>query len=247
MSKSQTPPRRKGRRWQTTLGLFIVLLGGVAAIGTWLWKAEPAHWRNREVMRRISRVEDRQEAAQRLEDRLSVLMRPKTEPSGEPDVRILTASYREINAWLETELTTWLKKNKQNLPDQIQNPMVATAGRRLIIAFRFDTPELSPIVSLSFNVRTLGNPDQPQLEVKLGRVHAGRIPVPVRAVTKHLRKHESRPKVRALFEQIVAAYDGSIFDPITLVPNQKRHVVRLLEFSLGDDTIQVAVQIEPRP
>ena len=236
--------KRRGCGCQTMLLVFVVILVGAALLVVWLWLSEPEYWKNWQALRQTIRAEDRAHTADLLRQQIRAKLVPEdSKQGGTGGVRTIEATAGQLNSWLDTQLTGWLKENGRALPDQVSDVMVAIDGGKFVVAFRFKTSELGQIISLFFDVNIIGDPAQPQLQIQLSHIKAGQLPIPLQAVMNHLKKHETRPAKLALFETVLSAYQGQMFDPIMRVPENKNYLVRLLDFQLRGDLIELKTRV----
>lgn len=252
--------RRRGHH--RALILVIAVLTALLAISVWLARRNPRHWRQHQVALGMTRPQDRRQLAETFEKNLRAAISHSNSADQSPestggddvdhevnrsghngDIRQLIIHVDQINAWLETKLPTWLSQNKPSLPLNVHGLMVAIDGGKLIVAFRVSSMELDKIVSIFLDLTIIGDPKQPQLQIDIARVMAGKLPIPVDALVKHLGKHNSSVAIDE-FLQLLDVINGNKFDPIASVPGNHGHLIRLLDLDLTSDMLELEVSIE---
>ena len=103
--------------------------------------------------------------------------------------------------------------------------------------------EIDKIVSIFLDLTIIGDPKQPQLQIDIARIIAGKLPIPVDALVKHLGKHNSSVAIDE-FLQLLDVINGNKFDPIASVPGNRGHLIRLLDLDLTSDMLELKVSIE---
>jgi len=81
----------------------------------------------------------------------------------------------QINGWLAVELP---EKLPELLPPSVQQPRIALTPGRLRLAFRYDTQQVSTVVSLTLDVTLADDPHS--LAIRIREARAGWVPLPLK-------------------------------------------------------------------
>ncbi len=256
--------------WRSVVVVALLAIIGVV-VGFFLLRSEPSHWAERQQRRATVPQADRNTQAQSLEARFTALL-SYTNPTGDPGIKFLpdsastgavtgvstpgqpddglglrsiSVSTDEVNAWLETRLPEWLANQNVTLPAEVQDPMFAVRDGLVILAFRYETQRVSQVVSMSFRPELIGQDTQnPQLVFALAGVSGGKLPFPSGTLVSRLEEQASTAKNEAL-TRVADAMAGRPFEPVMPLADGKRQV-RLINYTLGDDTTELTVRLEPK-
>lgn len=249
-------PRRFGRLsingWLLVVIAVVTVAGTVAVV---LWNSEPDYWRRNEAFQQA--IPDNAtllHMATSLERRLiqgvsARLPNDHEQANGQNpdqlDPRDQDQAYpvflptAEINAWLRVKLKDWLAYKQLQLPLTITDFMIAIDPdrQRVILAFRYVTPEVKQIMSLHFEPRLL---DTGELVVRLAAVRSGMLPVPLSAITRHIDKNtpgfEADDQTRHLREFTL--------DPVIEHPGDQSRRLRLLGMDLLAEGLRLYLRSE---
>ncbi len=160
-----------------------------------------------------------------------------TQPS---DPRKITLDRDRLRAWVMTHLDAALRGAGQELPRAIANPVIDVNDGRFVLGFEYNSPEIRQVVSVYFR---LGFEDDGRARVLLDGASAGRLPIPIRSVAKHMRKNDSHPAAEAV-ATMIDQLDSYRFDPV--MPYDGQRNVRLLDARLEGESAEFTVRFEPK-
>lgn len=236
-------PRRLGCQMVLLAVVVVLLLAGAWAY--WLWRSTPAYWTRNAALLKSMDNPTLLQLADDLEKRLTAdLTDPGPDGAAEGYLnksRTISVSLAEINAWLAVKLDTWALNRGVTLPPQMKGPMLAAEGDNLVLAFQYQTPQFSQIVSAFFKLELL--PDG-QARIKIQSIHGGELPIPADSLVKRLKKFDSAGG-RAKHVQIPAPiFDGTTFSPVHEIDATRQ--IRLVGYRLRPDGADVTIRTEPR-
>lgn len=190
---------RKRPRW--VMPVLVVLL--VLVVGVYLaysqWTAVPAAFREAQERQAAIPEAERLELARQIEMRLPTQYSRRIEP-GTDGTRELSATFEELNAWLNLRLEPYLKNQGIAWPEGLGAVLVAERDGLLVLAADVDMPGLSQIVSLYFEVVEVpaadvastaedsGPPAEATLAVRVARITVGNVPLPRARLANLLRE-----------------------------------------------------------
>lgn len=232
-------------RWQAmmlvAIGLMTVACMGVL-VTYGLWRAEPAVWRDAQM--RLSRIDPEQLAldATDLEQRVVRLV---GSINGQ---QTLLISADDANAWLRTRLRDWLLNRQTDgkrpwLPQSVEAPIVSIDGRRVIVALRCASDELTQVFSAEFDVEP--QPDGSVI-VRLLTVRGGQLPLPIGTALKQAGL-ASAPWAESFRDAIDQLRRGVTIGPSIPIgdPNGDRQVT-LLNVVGGDGHLTITARTDIR-
>lgn len=244
------PPRRMG--CQIALLSFIAVLALAALLGYWAWKSEPDYWQKNQELRKRDNASLLQ-AATELDTRLLAQV-SEAGPGEDPlanigKERTIFVSTDEINSWLAAKLNDWLINQNVRIPPQVKDMMVAIDGGELVLAFRYDAPEVNQVISATVDVAADDEGDlilneQGKGTITMSDVHGGRLPLPVNWVVNLLKKNNTAEDKAEQVEKIAQLLKGVPFEPVQEIDQIRQ--VRLLGYELKDDGIEMRVRTEMR-
>jgi hypothetical protein len=202
-----------------------------------LWQVEPSFWRQARDELAGQPAHVQQQAAIELERRLVSTIASTPRPVD------LTVPLPAANAWLKTRLHVWVRHRNGSAtadpadPLPIEDAAFAIERGRVIAAFRLRSDVGRQVYSLHFQTYETDE-DQP-LRIRLARVQAGRLVVPLALVRARL-----QPTLRSLrpdhADFLRAALTGQDFDPFD--PAQRGtsgQPWRLLDVKVRDDHVDL--------
>lgn len=125
----------------------------------------------------------------------------------EVTVELTTA---ELKSWVAVKSDTWLANQGKQLPKEISQPMIDVQQGKLVVGFRFDTPELSQKVQAEMKMQPQGDGE---VFVRLEALKGGRLPVDAGMVSKHLRKQSDANKKSDAVAFLQKLEKGVTIDP----------------------------------
>ncbi len=247
--------------WRSVVIVALLAIAAVA-LGFFLLRSEPAHWQRHQQRRAATPQTQRVEQAQQLEARFTALL-SYTNPAGDPGITFVSPTAQdagvsqdglgvrriqltsdEVNAWLETRLPEWLENQGVTLPVEVKEPMFAAQNGLVILAFRYESDNVSQIVSMSFRPELVGqDQNNRQLVFALAGVQGGKLPLPSGSLVSRLETQAAEAKNEAL-KRVSDALAGRPFDPVMPMADGKR-TVRLIDFDLGEEESSLTVRLDP--
>ncbi|MEE9212741.1 MAG: hypothetical protein V3U29_08820 [Phycisphaeraceae bacterium] len=242
--------------------LCVALLCVAGGVGYWLWQSEPAYvTRTRALLQSKSHGELEQMASS-LENRIVSELTSISPTSGTGssthsnaavtatlesritgdagDVRTISVSLDEVNAWMAVKLNAWLANQHKTLPDEITEPMVAVRDDKLVLAFRYVSDRLDQVVSLDFTVELQ---DGQEATIKLLGIRGGKLPLPAGTAAKLMPKTADSDQ-QGVIEKLAKAFDGMSFDPVANIDASRK--ARVIGLALRPDGLDVTVRVESR-
>ncbi|MEQ8788756.1 MAG: hypothetical protein RIC55_20765 [Pirellulaceae bacterium] len=145
-----------------------------------------------------------------------------------------TFTDEQINGWLAVDLPD---KFPKTLPPQLKDPRVAIEPNLAHVAARYESPQLTTIVSLAVEVRLTDQPNE--LAIRIRQARAGMLPVPL---------SEWLDRVSAAAENggIPLRWIEQEGDPVAIVTvpledkHHRDHLLRLTQIDLQDGALVVA-------
>ncbi len=123
--------------------------------------------------------------------------------------RVFTS--QQINGWLAVDLP---EKFPRLLPPTIHDPRVELTPGRMQVAFRFESPRLSAVVSLLLEVHLADEPNT--LSVRIRNAQAGWIPIPLKDFLDQLSDAARQAELKLRWAQ----QDGDPVALITILPDE---------------------------
>lgn len=237
------PAKRKRRRHlviQLALLAIILalLLAGLHAIR--LWRRVPQYWAPARARAAAIEPAVRQTSAVSLERRL---LRELTDPHAPPR-RTVRLTLDEINAWLSEQLPAWAANRGAAIPPGVQDITALVDEGRLILAFLYDTDEMTQVITAVFVIDPppAGAADAPP-RMRLRRVLAGELPIPAWALPRHAAKTSRSPQAE------LRSWTAGLVEGIPLGPwpIDARRELRIDRVDLHPDYIDLHVCTDPRP
>ncbi len=189
-----------GRRLRVAAAVTVV---GICAVGGALLGLRLALQQTPDFYRvAVAAPVAEQEAAGRQFERNVLALHNDLQLSGQW-TRVFSAA--EINGWLAVDLPS---KFPQLLPEAIHDPRVELTPQRLQVAFRYETPQLTTVVSLSLEVQLADEPNT--LAVRIRQAQAGWVPLPLKDFLDQLSDAATRADLNLRWAQ----RDG---DPVALI------------------------------
>lgn len=245
--------------------LVIAALSIAGGVGYWMWSSEPDYWQARNAqLESVPEPQLRQQAEdleQRVVGTLTAVHPPTHEPmqptpagdtaatvppdatntAGGADVRTITMSFDDVNAWLATRLDGWLANQGEELPPQVSRFMLTAEGDDLVLAFLVDSPQVRQVVSVIFNVQVLRGG---QARLRVVEVRGGTLPMPVDALMTQLEEQAPTGVDDEAVARLARALDGETFDPLHEI--DKARQARLLALDVSPTGLTATVRVEPR-
>ena len=132
----------------------------------------------------------------------------------------------QLNGWLAADLPA---KFPELLPPQVQNPRLVIESQQVRFACRFTSEAVSTVVSFTLELHLTDEPNT--LAIRIGKVRAGALPVPLRQFLDPISTAASNSRIPLRWSQA----DG---DPVALLTIPAKHE----EFAEGEvhlDTIEL--------
>ncbi len=174
-------------------------------------------------------------SAKNIEDGVAAAM------AENPDaVHSLLLTTEEINAWMNQRLDGWASNQGVSIPDFIEEPMLAIEGENLVIAFRFEKPPISQVVSLVSRVVI----KKGEAIIQVRGIRGGRLRMPgVKAASKAVGSRGGSSEFAKAAEKITEVFDGKAFDPVIKLNHKK---IRMLSFVLQKDGALIKFKAVPK-
>ena len=238
MKQSAQPAHERKRRRISVGGVVLALAIVFCLAGLWVvwqWNRRPACWREHERLEQMPA-----ETVERMADRIESRMLSEVSQvgrAGNPATIVLP--FEDANAWLMMKLDDWAANRQITIPKPLGDFVIASRSDKTVVAFALETEEVSQIFSVAFDVRL---PAPGKLVVQIDSVHAGRLPIPVQAVLKHLRK--SVPQ--HVLEPLEKLAEGEPFDAVVNHPGNSGKSLRVIGFDVNATGVAVTLEAEPR-
>lgn len=145
----------------------------------------------------------------------------------------------EVNAWLATRSEKWLANEGLSTPEQINDPMIAIEGERVVIGFHFSEGDFSQWVSLSLDVDTSSTG---QATVRLAGVRGGRLPLPAKRALERGEEELADRVGRQTWQEARAALDGQTVDARFRLDQR---LATLVDFEAKGNKVLLTVRVEP--
>lgn len=264
-AEAAATPDPTGRRWLTWRKVILLVIGGICLLGVagavggyWLLQATPVYWQQRQQYLTSLSLQDLKREAESLERR--ILNELSYVSSGSPlegegtqqnaqgagqdsdvaiphEPRTVSLTINEVNAWMAKRLKSWMKNQQMHIPKGVTDPMVAVQDEHLVLAFQFDSGELSSVISLLFTVEIQ---DNHEAQIKLNKMRGGRLPLPT-GIVHRLGTAGTSAKHQQQIASLAEAFDGMTFDPVMRFDQQQ---IRVLAIGLHPDRIDLTIQAE---
>ncbi len=266
--------RQRGLSLPVVLGVLLVLVALVVGRGYWLWRSPPVYWQDHQQYLQRTTVQERLALAQSVERRILEEFNavPVNSPASsntsnvsnvsqgndavtaligtvQPHVtKTVSLSIEEVNAWIDQRLKDWASNQGTSIPEYVTDPMVAIEGDNLVIAFKFDKPNLKQVVSAvtRIEIDKSQNDQAGQARIRIVKIKGGRLRIPaVKTLSQAVEKQaKSSSELADMASKITETFDGQIFDPVLKLNNQKIRIVSLqlkheprgIELSIKRDT-----------
>lgn len=264
MEASEKPPRRRRRIIRRALlGLLatIVLAAGVLV---WLVRSEPAHWQEHQAYLDSTSPQEIEQTAQSVEQRVlafaKMLTGPQTAEAGtiadvetqvsgeasdtnetkQPVVRKVLLKPHELNAWIAERFEDWMSYRDYDMPEQIQDPMIAVNRDDLKLSFAYRTGRFEQVFTAGFLVTFR---EDGKAILNLRDVAAGRLSIPADGIGDYLRDH-APDKGQA--NKVAGWLDK--MHRIEFKPSMKlgEHKVHVLRYDVLEHGVELTVRVEQR-
>jgi len=238
MKQSAQSAHGRKRRRISVGGVALVLAFLFCIAGLWIvwqWNRKPACWREHDRLKQMP-VETVERMADRIENRM---LSEVSQVGRNGDTATIVLPFEDVNAWLMMKLDDWAANQEIVIPKPLGDFVVASRGDRPVVAFALETEEVSQVFSVTFDVRL---PAPGKLVVQIDSVHAGRLPIPVDAVLKHLRK--SVPQ--HVLEPLEKLAEGEPFEAVVDHPGNAAKCLRVVGLDVADKGVAIALKAEPR-
>ncbi len=203
-----------------------------------LWQVEPSFWRKARTDLASHSLEAQRQAAIDLEQRLISTIASTPRPV---DVAVPLIA---ANAWIKMRLPAWVRHRSGSADTASSNPlpiedaMFAVEAGRVIAAFRLRSDAgRQQVYSLHF--QTYETDEDDPLRVRLARVQAGRLVVPLALVRSRLQPTLERldPGHAAWLQAALSGQDFDPFDPTA--EGDGRQGWRLLDVKVHTDRVDL--------
>lgn len=158
----------------------------------------------------------------------------------------LHLNIQDLNAWIDHELPALLESQQVKMPPEIKLPMLAVEGGNLVLAFRYESSQTTQVVSLIIKPVMQGPADRPQLRLEIQGLRGGRLPLPSQSVIEsfqEMAQNKQQPGMKLLGDIL----GGKAFDPVfpIFTADKPTGVVRLLNFKLASDGLDLTLRVDP--
>jgi len=196
---------------QRAVLIAIGVLCVMALVVVYYVRSTPAFWQETQTFLQETPQSKLQSLADGVERRIASLTWVEDEAAAaveQPAERqTLTLTMQEANAWLDQNLPQWAAYHGYELSPEVTQPVFAVRGGRLVFAFKYQTPEVSQIISLWFRVAIEGG----QARIELAQIRGGDLPMPRRALLRQFGINAEDPNMHPVF---ASALSGEPFDPV---------------------------------
>lgn len=232
-------PKTLAGRIQLGILATVTLAILIGVLVTMLLGSEPGYWkRNQKLLA--------SDNATLLQLANTFEQRALRDLSGSPGQalprRTVHVDFQEINAWLNIKLEDYLTNRGIKLPPQIHQPMLAGEEGMLILAFEYRTPRMSQIISVELH--PIFQEDGQRFRLKLGRIRAGSIPLPLQSIRNQIASQS--PQAAQQLDQILALLGDQWHEAIQRHPGDARLNLRLVGVDITPQGIDLQLQSEPR-
>jgi len=244
--------RRSLRRFgcAAVVMLMVTMLLAAVGIGRGLWQDEPKYWKwNQYFLEQTPQVELADMADRAFNRVLGELSqsrgyRPATQMESDPPaeevprVRTIRLNFDQVNAWLDQRFAGWMENQQRQLPRGVSSPMLSSHAGRLVVAFRYESEEITQVFSVFLSLTPL---DDGQATLQIQGVRGGRLPIPVGMALDQLpaADDESGEDPSGLLGVVLG---GHPFDPILPIDGT-RHA-RIIGLSVDETTMSLTVRAE---
>ncbi|HEX7008745.1 MAG TPA: hypothetical protein VF184_02110 [Phycisphaeraceae bacterium] len=157
-----------------------------------------------------------------------------------PRHRRLTATFDEINAWLDERSAAYLAHQGKSLPASVSGLMLTAQGQNLVLAFQLDTDEIQQVVSVVFEPRLL--PDG-RMQVQIASIRGGRLPMPTDKLLEQIQQ-ELGDDSSAEADLLAKILEGQPFEPVWPVDGSRQG--RLTGLAISPEGVDLRFRVEPR-
>lgn len=204
-----------------------------------LWHVEPSFWRRAHIDLAAHTIAAQRQAAIDIEQRLISTVASTPRPV------VVAVPLVAANAWIRTRLPAWLRHRNgaADPPDAdpwpVEDALFAVEAGRAIVAFRLRADAGRHVYSLHF--QTYETDENDPLRIRLARVQAGRLVVPLALVRARL-----QPTLQRLdpghADWLRAALTGQDFDPFDPTGRgDAGQSWRLLDIKVRDDRVDLSL------
>jgi len=238
MEQPKQSANRSGRRRISVSAVVLAIVTVFCVAGLWLfwqWHRKPVCWQEHDRLAQLSKATITK-MADTIESRL---LREVSHIGRESNTARIVIPFDQANAWLLLRLEEWARHQDVLIPAPLGDRMVAGDDGQLVIAFAIRTEEIDQVFRAAFDVELL---EPGKLTLKVASVHAGRLPIPIGAMVKHLRK--SVPKyVLTPIEQLL---DGEPVEAVFDHPGHSARSLRVVGFEVESQSVAITLQARPR-
>lgn len=238
MKQSAQPAHGRKRRRISVGGVVLALAIVFCLAGLWIvwqWNRKPACWREHDRLEQMPA-----EAVERIADRIeSQVLSEVSQVGRNGNPATIVLPFEDVNAWLMMKLDDWALNQQITIPKPLGDFVIASRGNKPVVAFALETEEVSQIFSVAFDVRL---PAPGKLVVQIDSVHAGRLPIPIQAVLKHMRKSVPQHALEPL-EKLAR---GEPFEAVVDHPGNTGKSLRVVGFNVDARGVAVTLEAEPR-
>lgn len=266
-SQTNQPPKRRRfiRVLMRLMGAILLGLILVVVVSFWLSRQKPDYIEQTQQRVAALTSKQRRTLGRNLQNRIiRELSSPFSSSSGSPDkasnhptdsnaaalaaavltggigeIRKVSVTMLELNAWLETELDAWLANQEITPPQGVTEPGVSLVNGQIVLHFLYQWRDYNQYVSFFLKTRI---EEEGSAEVRVNSVRAGNMPLPTGAVKTAVgQSNDPQSKLAELRKSL----DGKRFDPI--IPIDGDHGARrgrVVNIQLEKDQIILSVLIE---
>jgi len=257
------PKRRRSRFWRTVKTLTVVALVGGAVV-VYLARRPPKVWRDYQAFIRQTSPQERDALAQGVGDKIEQMIARSQRSLDESqaaadrvntqlfvdlpkeDVAIdqvveLELTNEELSALVTVWFEDWADQRGYEIPDQLQQPVLAADKGELKMAFAITHEGWSQVfggkVSLQFTPDGMAQGSVPEMTV-------GSLPVPAKSVGNVLRSEmpDGNASLADQIGQWIAQMERFDFRPVLEMEHRRR--ARVTGISVGQNSVTLSVRVQ---
>ena len=226
-------------KWVILIVMLALLVGGGAM--AWMARTPPSYWQEPAEIP-AAQLEQMEQVGVALENRLPGEF---TQPRTEGEIWTCTLTQNEMNAWITTRMTKWLRSQGEwleerglptRLPQEFKHPMVDITPKRLALAAEAEVEGKKQIVSCEFS--SFKGPND-IARVRLNAIKGGRLPLPRGILDMLIEKLGSEEKAR---EQAITAASLKLQETDLIIPLSGGWKVNILDAKVDNGAVTLTCQ-----
>jgi len=258
MTEEQTPEKRGGclKGCLTVVLLLILIVAILGGLGWWKWNARPGYFDVYHSMLDRTTPQQRKVMARELTSNVTSTLSesgnksideplPDEGPNifgagsaPDPSIRLLTITVDEANAWVEQQLTGWLKNQGVSIPPQIKELAVGLDGDLIMIGCLFEDQDVTQWFSVGLKVKI--ERGGALARVRVDQTLAGSLPVPIAWILGYFDIEPFAGKHAAKVQDALGK--GFEFEPVKTMPGNS-HRVRVIGYDIEEDQVILKLKI----